>query len=462
VADAWTSIGSNPPFANNYIRSGALWGNKVYMYGDSTTAGTAGLWSFNLDTHAWTLETPSGTPPAQTGIWAPAWVADPATGLLYMTGGATAPGGGNLSTVYVYDPVTNAWQAPLPGFTSVRDFHAAFIFTRPSDGHKLLCIAGGVNSSSVTLTSTQCYDFTTGIWNAENADVPPLSVDNFGMGYTQKVDPATGPQLWILGGAINNGASVTNAAYYYDVNTGIWVNDGPFSATGAYRTSAANLNNNVYKIGGATGSFSYTGLAARNVVCGAEAVCLLTCSAVADPEYGVSPQDVTFTSTVDALDCADPIEYWWDFGDGETSAEANPVHLYYYGGYYNWTLTVTSGATMCETSGWVYVDPFDLGFYDDAGRGHLCANSVTGYFNWYLTAGPYKGYYVWGYGFTSEEPGMWTLTSPPWAAGWQMLFRYFPDQHRAAGTLYWQGYQLTSGISDRNTTDNPDGCSFSF
>ena len=37
---------------------------------------------------------------------------------------------------------------------------------------------------------------------------------------------------------------------------------------------------------------------------------------------------------------------------------------------------------------------------------------------------------------TSEEPGLLTITSPPWATSWQMLFRYFPEQHRAAGTLY--------------------------
>jgi PKD repeat protein len=165
---------------------------------------------------------------------------------------------------------------------------------------------------------------------------------------------------------------------------------------------------------------------------------------------------------VDAQDCADPIEYWWDFGDGETSAEANPVHTYYDGGYYDWTLTVTSGATVCTTTGGIYVDPFDLSFTDDAGRGRLCANSVTGFFMWFLTAGPYKGYYVWGYAMTSEEPGLLTISSPPWATSWQMIFRYFPEQHRAAGTMYLRGYQLTSAISDRVTTNDPDGCNSIF
>ncbi len=460
VANAWTTVtGSTPPFGYNYARSGAVWGNKVYLYGDSTTAGFTGLWSYNMDTNTWTNESPSGTAPAYTGIWAPAWVADPATGLLYITGGATAPGGGNLTTVYVYDPVANAWQAPLPSFTSVRDFHAAFIFTRPSDGHKLLCVAGGTNVE-VDLDSTQCYDFTTGTWGAENADVPAIPFTCMGMGYAQTLSAGGTPQLWVVGGYQDD--VISTGAYFYDVNAGAWVDGGPYTGSACFRTSAAVLDNEIYKLGGSTGSFSHTGLASRRITCGGAPVCLLSCSATATPDSGVAPLEVTFTSTVDAQDCADPIEYWWDFGDGETSADANPVHTYYGAGWYEWTLTVTSGMTECATSGWVYVDPFDMSFYDDAGRAQLCANSVTGYFMWFLYTGPYKGYYVSGYGLTGETPEMWTLSSPPWATSWSLLFRYYPEQHRAAGTLYLRGYQLTSGISDHNTTNNPDGCNSIF
>jgi hypothetical protein len=319
-----------------------------------------------------------------------------------------------------------------------------------------------VTAASVTLTSTQCYDFTTGTWGAENADVPALPFDLWGMGYAQNVDPVSGPRLWLTGGVTNGFSTVTNYAYYYDVTNGVWLDGGPFAGPAVYRTSATSLNNEIYKVDGSTGGFSPSSGVSRLVVCGATTVCVLTCSAVAAPDSGVAPLEVAFTSTVDAQDCADPIEYWWDFGDAETSAEANPVHTYYDGGWYLWALTVTSGATVCETSGWIYVDPFDLSFSDDAGRGRLCANSVTGFFMWFLTAGPYKGYYVWGYAMTSEEPGLLTISSPPWATGWQMIFRYFPEQHRAAGTMYLRGYQLTSAISDRVTTNDPDGCNSIF
>ena len=46
--------------------------------------------------------------------------------------------------------------------------------------------------------------------------------------------------------------------------------------------------------------------------------CEVTCSAEASPGFGLAPLTVNFTSTVDAGECAGiPIEYWWDFGDGD-------------------------------------------------------------------------------------------------------------------------------------------------
>jgi hypothetical protein len=264
VANAWTTVaGSVPPFGgvNNYARSGCTAGDKVYMYGDSTTAGFTGLWSYNMATNTWAQETPSGTPPAQTGIWAPAWVYDPASGYCYMTGGATVPGAGNLTTVYAYDPVGNAWLPSLPNFTSVRDFHAAFVYDRPVDNHHMLCVVGGNNGAGIS--STQCYDFTAGAWNAENADIPALPESRWGIGYSDKWHLGSQHQLWVLGG-VNPGGIATNIAWYYDVDTGAWVDGGPYGATNTYRGSATTVNNEIYKLGGSIGGFTYTGLAWRH------------------------------------------------------------------------------------------------------------------------------------------------------------------------------------------------------
>ena len=262
--DTWSVIPlSRPPFGVGIdrARSGAVHGSKVYMYGDAATAGFTGLWSYNMATNVWLNEAPGGTPPPYSGIWTPAWATDPETGLFYITGGATTPGGGNLNTVYVYNPVTNAWLAPLPNFTTVRDHHAAFIFRRPSDGHKLLCVAGGATSYFTYLTSTQCYDFNTGTWNAENADVPHLPFDWWGMGYCQL--ECRPPQLWLVGGVTNGTATIHNYSYYHEVGTDTWVSGGTFPSPAAYRLNVAVLDGTIYKLGGSTGGFTPTGTASR-------------------------------------------------------------------------------------------------------------------------------------------------------------------------------------------------------
>ncbi len=273
--DTWTTV-PDSVFQTNYARSCGVYGNKAYIYGDATS-GFAGLWSYNMDTNVWANESPSGTAPALTGIWAPSWVADPDTGYLYMTGGATIPGGGNLAAVYVYDPAGNAWLAPLPDFTTARDFHAAYIYTDPVSGHKMLAVAGGVESSGNELSSTQCYDFTTGVWNAENADLPALPVTWWGMGYAHNVF-AGEHELWIVAGA--SGGMIYNESVYYDFNAGTWVSAGAPHVTEAYRLSAAALDGVVYKISGnnAAGTCSK----------------FLRCDVAQSPDAGITAGDISF------------------------------------------------------------------------------------------------------------------------------------------------------------------------
>lgn len=263
--DLWTTI-PDSQFINCSPMSGASYGNKAFIYGDAKTSGFTGLWSYNMDTNTWTNESPPGPPPPYTGIWAPAWVSDPETGILYITGGATTPGGGNLSTVYVYDAENNTWLDPLPDFTTQRAFHASWIFTHPATGNKMLAVAGGVNSSSVVFSSTQCYDFATGTWNAENADIPPLSRGWWGMGYTSNYTQES-HQLWLIGGADHGFALLPAISEYYDLSQGTWVDGGVYHESAVYRSSAVSMDGQVYKIGGATSGFNPTGFASRYSFC---------------------------------------------------------------------------------------------------------------------------------------------------------------------------------------------------
>jgi PKD repeat protein len=57
----------------------------------------------------------------------------------------------------------------------------------------------------------------------------------------------------------------------------------------------------------------------------------------ADVVSGTCPLIVNFTDE----STGSPISYLWDFGDGESSTEENPVHRYGAPGVYTVTLTVT-------------------------------------------------------------------------------------------------------------------------
>ena len=67
----------------------------------------------------------------------------------------------------------------------------------------------------------------------------------------------------------------------------------------------------------------------------------LDVDADADPDDGAPPLKVQFTASVEEDEKGGPFSFKWNFGDGATSTEQNPVHVYEKGGEYTATLTVT-------------------------------------------------------------------------------------------------------------------------
>ncbi len=61
----------------------------------------------------------------------------------------------------------------------------------------------------------------------------------------------------------------------------------------------------------------------------------------ADQIHGASPLTVSFTSQNTYDQDGDPLTYLWDFGDGQTSALANPVHTFSNSGAQGWEVTLT-------------------------------------------------------------------------------------------------------------------------
>ena len=341
ATDVWSVVaGSAPPFGVNYARSGCQHGSKVFIYGDTTTAGfgTTRLWSYDMATNTWTNEAPSGTPPTPTGLWAPAWVHDPDSGLCYLTGGSTSTSAGFQTTAYVYDPVGNAWLTPLPNFTTDRRFHAAFIFNRAIDGHRLLCLAGGISQASTYLSSAQCYDFVAAAWDPENepVDMGPLPGTWWGMAYGDKWHFGTEHQLYLVGGVLAGG--ITNLSGYWDVDTtsGWWLG-GSLATAPVYRVGMTTLDNQLYKVGGSIGSFNYRGLADHHIQCPR---CEADLFILKDDGVDTAVIGETVTYTIEAFNPS------LAQLDGVTVADAFPSALI----DITWTCSGTNGA-ICTASG---------------------------------------------------------------------------------------------------------------
>ena len=65
--------------------------------------------------------------------------------------------------------------------------------------------------------------------------------------------------------------------------------------------------------------------------------------------FAVPPPVVEFTYLINGLECAfvdislnDPVEWYWDFGDGNNSTEQNPVHVYEEAGVHTACLTASN------------------------------------------------------------------------------------------------------------------------
>ncbi|MEW6759002.1 MAG: PKD domain-containing protein, partial [Acidobacteriota bacterium] len=89
---------------------------------------------------------------------------------------------------------------------------------------------------------------------------------------------------------------------------------------------------------------------------GAIDICGFSCSASAAPSSGGAPLAVSFagTSAVSGACPHSPL-YFWDFGDGATSTEASPVHVYTAPGTYTWTFEAATTGASCTQTGSVEV-----------------------------------------------------------------------------------------------------------
>ena len=189
--------------------------------------------------------------------------------------------------------------------------------------------------------------------------------------------------------------------------------------------------------------------------------CQLDCEALADPQAGLVPLEVTFATWTEAISCPGNTLYHWDFGDGEATDEQAPIHLYTAPGMYTATLTVTvEGTTIeCVSTVQIVVNPYDLHFLDDQGWSRLCVNSQTGAFEWQVLAGPNAGLYP-GVCQISALDGLIDFTTEL-GLPYDLRLRYQPETGQANGVFKMFAPEFWAGLYDRNVADNPPGCDLS-
>jgi uncharacterized repeat protein (TIGR01451 family) len=154
VADAWTTLSSHGFTPMSYPVDGCFgWtdgsggADPVIVQFPDTSSAQTNLLVYHIATDTWEeWPVPDGMLPA---IWAPDIANDYDRNLCYITGGATVPGAGDLTTFYIYDPATNTVEQG-PDFDTARDFHSSWYY------EDMLCIGGGTSVIAGDLDSTQC------------------------------------------------------------------------------------------------------------------------------------------------------------------------------------------------------------------------------------------------------------------------------------------------------------------
>ncbi|MBR7837136.1 carboxypeptidase regulatory-like domain-containing protein [Actinospica durhamensis] len=227
---AWSAIADLPEPLS--ALSGQFIGGTLYVTGGWNWLGETSqhTYAYNPGTNTWSqiADLPLAVAAAASAV---------VDGKLYIIGGCTTGSCAPLSSaVYSYDPGNNSWSA-APAYPST----VAFVACGGVDS-AVVCAGGESGSSSLNTT----YAYTPGDagWT-QKASMPD---DAWGAAAAS----ANG-QLEVMGGAVQNGAMLSNQNYGYDPTTNLW-SALPNSANALYRGGAAC---GIYEIGGeADGSYT--------------------------------------------------------------------------------------------------------------------------------------------------------------------------------------------------------------
>ena len=314
VNNTWSSGATEPTPAIEYPSDGCFGYDEngdpvIVIFPDATGAVSGVIHRYNIAGDVWDSPSiPSELP--SNGIWGHDIAVDRIHNVCYISGGATVPGGGDLTTLYAYYPATNT-AALLGNFTHILsgfDHHVSWYV--PWLGlNGSVCVGGGVDSSDTVYADTQCYDIASSSFNSPNSDLGPLPVALWGMADAEKYH-GTDHQLWLAGGVEDDFTTISAASYFYSQRDRTWY-QGPPLKKAAFRFEADGIGGDLYAEGGSdgaittgTGGISYQPYNQRYIPCPVT----YTIQATAGDHGSVSPsgsvrvnegEGVTFTMTPD-------------------------------------------------------------------------------------------------------------------------------------------------------------------
>jgi hypothetical protein len=327
--------------------------SKVVLFGgirifeNHCVSATNETWVYDPSSNEWANVTPPHSPPLRTDH---AMAYDPFTHQVVLFGGldffcgfrVPEYSGPRLNDTWLYDVRANLWtNITKPAAPPARS--GAGISYDPNVAAIVLFGGAPVSQGypgSWSLGDTWSLDVRTGAWN----DVRPASFPTARSGPGMAYDPAA--ESTVMYGGCGSGLCDRDT-WWYDGETRSWK-----------RMPSAEAPDfpNVFGHGGPSATFAYDPggvLVAHGrgetweyrVSRAIEPLVVWASAVVADVEH---PLTVSFTS--DVTGGAAPYRYAWSFGDGVTSAEANPVHTYGGPGQYPVTVVVTVAAGASATS----------------------------------------------------------------------------------------------------------------
>jgi PKD repeat protein len=375
----WTLVTSSPPWTQRYAHGGVVYNNKMWIWGgvssESTSTALRDVW-YSTDGSNWTEAT------ADAGFGRYAAKMTVADGLMWTFGGSS----GNIAPYTYYGDMHYsadgiAWYnvtylTDSPGANAENAFVTL-------DGN-LYIIGGGNYSDS---GSNDVWSTTTiGAPVANFTYTPTSGMSPLNVSFSDTSLTNITAWNWTFGAA--NYSSLQNPSYEF-------VGAGNYSV--------------ILSVTNASGTDSIT----KYVLVTATPLPVADFSGT--PTSGTVPLNVTFTD----LTTNTPTEWYWDFGDGNTSTNQNPYHIYSAVGSYD----VHLNATNAYGSSWANKTGYITASNPPAPTAAFTTNVSTGaaplsvQFTDASTGSPTSWYWDFGDGNTSTlqnpEHTFWSIASYP-------------------------------------------------